>query len=170
MSYQQHQAAAHSQNRSARAVVVTVSDSRTAATDTAGQRIRQLLTEAGHAVVEQHILTNDPIAFATFLDALLPRTDIDLLLTTGGTGISTRDHTIAVLEPRLKSIIPGFGELFRLLSYQEISSGAMLSRALAGISHGKLFFAMPGSPNAVELAMTKLIVPELKHLLRELNR
>ena len=170
MSYQQHQAAANAQNRFARAVVVTLSDSRTAATDTAGHRIRQLLTDAGHTVVDQLILSNDPIVFASFLDALPARTDIDLLLTTGGTGISTRDHTIAVLEPRLTSTIPGFGELFRLLSFQEIGSGAMLSRAIAGISQSKLIFAMPGSPNAVELAMSKLILPELKHLLRELNR
>jgi molybdenum cofactor biosynthesis protein B len=170
MSYHQHQADATAKNLSARAIVVTLSDSRTRATDTAGNRIAQLLTENKHAVVEQLILSNDPAAFAAFLDQLDPRTDVDLLLTTGGTGISQRDHTIAVLEPRLSRLIPGFGELFRFLSYQEISSGAMLSRALAGISRGKLLFAMPGSPGAVELAMTKLIIPELRHLLRELYR
>jgi molybdenum cofactor biosynthesis protein B len=170
MSYQQHQAAANAQQTAARVVVVTLSDSRTAATDTAGQRIRQLLIDNGHTIVDQHILSNDPAAIASFLDALLPRRDVDVVVTTGGTGISRRDHTIAVLEPRLVRQIPGFGELFRLLSFQQIGPGAMLSRATAGIAQSKLIFAMPGSPDAVELAMTKLILPELRHLLRELNR
>ena len=93
-----------------------------------------------------------------------------MILTNGGTGISRRDQTINVIEKRLTQPLPGFGELFRMLSYEQIASGAMLSRAVGGIANGKLIFAMPGSTKAVELAMTQLILPELGHLLAELRK
>ena len=95
---------------------------------------------------------------------------MDAILTNGGTGIARRDHTIAVIERTLTLPLPGFGELFRLLSWEQIGPAAMLSRACGGIAHGKLLFAMPGSTKAVELAMTKLILPEMGHLLFELRK
>ena len=101
---------------------------------------------------------------------LLAHPDVDAVLTNGGTGISRRDQTIDVIERLIEQPLPGFGELFRMLSWEQIGSGAMLSRAAGGIVHGKLVFAMPGSTGAVELAMTKLILPEMKHLLRELRK
>jgi len=104
------------------------------------------------------------------LTEVLAVRDLDAVLTNGGTGISRRDTTIEVVETHLDQTLPGFGELFRMLSFQQIGSGAMLSRAVGGVARGKLLFAMPGSTAAVELAMTQLILPELKHLVHELRK
>lgn len=168
MAYEQHQH--NAQSISARCVVITLSDTRIEQTDKSGQRIRELLIAHGHAVASYSILPDDPVALQHHLAALFAHDDIDAILTNGGTGISKRDRTIDVIEKNLTASLPGFGELFRLLSYQQIGSGAMLSRAVAGIAHGKIVFAMPGSTKAVELAMTKLILPELKHLIAELRK
>lgn len=167
-SYQQHR-----QNATtvvARCAVVTLSDTRTVETDKSGQRIKQLLQGAGHTVGHYEIIKDDAALLAPLADRLLADATIDVLLTTGGTGIARRDVTISVLERLIEQPLPGFGELFRMLSWQEIGSGAMLSRASGGIAKGKLIFAMPGSTAAVELAMTKLIIPELGHLLTQLRQ
>jgi len=168
MSYTEHQ-----QDAAAITVgcaVVTLSDTRTTTTDTSGALIQRLLTEAGHKVADYKIVHDEPSEFDPLLARLLGRDDVDAILTNGGTGISHRDQTIAVVRRRLDLVLDGFGELFRMLSFQEIGSGAMLSRAIAGVSRGKLIFAMPGSTKAVELAMTKLILPELRHLLGQLRK
>lgn len=168
MSYQQHQQS--SQEIVARCAVITLSDTRNESTDISGKRIRELLTEAGHTLAHYRILPDDPLQLAPLVSEYLMRGDIDVILTNGGTGISRRDQTIDVIERVIQQPLPGFGELFRMLSYEQIQSGAMLSRAIGGITRGKLIFAMPGSTKAVELAMTKLILPELRHLIAELRK
>ena len=168
MSYHQHvQSAA---DIVARCAIVTISDTRTRDTDTSGQRIRALLEEAGHSIAAYRVVPDDAARLGPTLDDLIAGDTVDAVLTNGGTGISRRDVTIPVIEQRLDSALPGFGEIFRMLSYNDIGSGAMLSRAIAGVTRGKVLFAMPGSTKAVELAMTKLILPELRHLLFELRK
>jgi molybdenum cofactor biosynthesis protein B len=168
VGYEEHQQSARP--LVARCAVVTLSDTRTESTDRSGARIKELLTDDGHQVSTYHILTDEPNDLDAMLTQLLARPDVDVILTNGGTGISKRDQTINVIERRLDVSLPGFGELFRALSYEQIGSGAMLSRAIGGVASGKLLFAMPGSTKAVELAMTKLILPELRHLLGELRK
>jgi molybdenum cofactor biosynthesis protein B len=171
MAYEQHKADASGSVAPARCAVVTLSDTRDETTDTSGRTIRTLLEQHGHSVARYAILPDEPGQLGALLDELLGHPAIDVLLTNGGTGISRRDSTISVVESRLATPLPGFGELFRMLSWEQIGSGAILSRAAGGVSaQGKLLFAMPGSNKAVELAMTKLILPELKHLLHELRK
>jgi molybdenum cofactor biosynthesis protein B len=168
MSYQQH---IHSAEAIiARCAVVTLSDTRNEETDKSGARIKELLAEQKHAVGAYSVIPDEPEKLDQLISQLLSRPDVDLILTTGGTGIAKRDQTIGVIDKRIEQPLPGFGELFRMLSYEQIGSGAMLSRAIGGIAQGKLVFAMPGSTKAVELAMTKLILPEIKHLLMELRK
>ena len=166
--YPQH--ARSAEPLAARCAVVTLSDTRTAETDKSGRRIRELLEADGHAVAHYQILPDEPQRLAAELRSLLARDDVDAVLTNGGTGVGRRDRTIEVVEKSIGQTLPGFGELFRMLSWQQIGSGAMLSRAAGGITGGKLLFAMPGSTAAVELAMTKLILPEIRHLLMELRK
>ena len=169
MAYEQH----IESNRAevARCVILTLSDTRSEANDTSGRAIRQLLESHGHIVVHYAILKDDPAALDAKMLELLGSPDVDVILTNGGTGISRRDVTIGVIEKHLDQPLPGFGELFRMLSWEQIGSGAMLSRAVGGIARGQqIVFAMPGSTKAVELAMTRLILPELKHLLGELHK
>lgn len=168
MTYEQHKYAGRT--IIANCAVITLSDTRSADTDTSGQRIAALLKESGHRVTEYLILKDEPGAIGAVVDQLLIRDDVDAILTNGGTGISRRDQTIEVIERKITSPLPGFGELFRNLSWDQIGSGAMLSRAVAGITSGKLIFCMPGSTKAVELAMAKLIIPELGHLLYEMRK
>jgi molybdenum cofactor biosynthesis protein B len=167
-AYDQHLSSAR--RISARCAVITLSDTRTAETDRSGRRIRELLEADGNAVAHYAVLPDDPQRLSGELAALLARDDIDAVLTNGGTGISRRDQTIPVIERAIETLLPGFGELFRMLSWQQIGSGAMLSRAVGGIAKGKLLFAMPGSTAAVELAMTRLVLPEIRHLLGELRK
>lgn len=168
MSYQQHQT--ESAGIAAGCAIVTLSDTRTEANDTSGAAIRRLLTEAGHKVIDYHVIRDEPELLDPLLAKLLARAEVDAVLTNGGTGVSKRDHTIGVVQRRLDVILPGFGELLRMLSWQEIGSGAMASRAIGGVARGKLVFAMPGSTPAVELAMNRLILPELAHLLHQLRK
>jgi len=154
MSYQQHQHDAS--GIVVGCAVVTLSDTRTEATDSSGAAIQRLLAEAGHKVLHYEIVHDEPAEFDPLLARLLGRADVEVVLTNGGTGISRRDQTIQVVQRRLDTVLDGFGELFRSLSYQEIGSGAMLSRAVGGVARGKLVFAMPGSTKAVELAMHSL--------------
>jgi molybdenum cofactor biosynthesis protein B len=171
MSYEQHQKSGGS--LSARCAVVTLSDTRTEATDNSGARVRELLSASGHSIVHYEVIPDDPTRLDSLLSALLLRDDVELIVTNGGTGVSRRDNTIPVVTRYLHLPLPGFGELFRMLSYEQIGSGAMLSRAVGGVtgaSRNKLLFALPGSTKAVELAMTRLILPELGHMLAELRK
>ncbi len=154
----------------ARCAVITLSDTRGEADDKSGARIKAMLAELKHTITFYQILPDDPERLDSLLSQLIGRDDIDVILTNGGTGISKRDQTISVIERQLTLPLPGFGELFRMLSFEQIGSGAMLSRAIGGIAKDKLLFAMPGSTKAVELAMTKLILPELGHLLGEFRK
>lgn len=152
------------------AAVVTVSDTRTLETDTGGQTVIDLWTAAGHRVVERQIIPDEPLRMSELLRWYLQLEDCDVVLLTGGTGVSSRDQTFETVSQLIEKPIPGYGELFRWLSYQEIGAAAMLSRAVAGIARGKLLATMPGSPAGVRLAMSKLIVPEAPHIVREANR
>lgn len=168
-STQQHHAAA-AQRGPVTCAIVTVSDTRTPETDTSGAAIRERLEQAGHQVAFYRIVKDEPDQIVALLDHLVNETTTQVVLFNGGTGISQRDTTYDALVSRLEKTLPGFGELFRMLSYQEIGAAAMLSRATAGVYRGRLVFSMPGSSNAVRLAMDRLIVPELEHLAWELTR
>jgi molybdenum cofactor biosynthesis protein B len=150
--------------------VLTVSDSRTPETDTGGQAIRQLLEGAGHQVTGHALVKDEPAQVTAQVRAQLadPRTQV--IITTGGTGISSRDGTYEAIEGLLEKHLDGFGELFRMLSFQEIGASAMMSRAAAGTSGRTAIFVLPGSPNAVTLAMTRLILPELGHVAQQLHK
>jgi molybdenum cofactor biosynthesis protein B len=156
--------------RSAKVYVITCSDSRTEETDVGGLILREALTQVGHAVVGSAIVPDDPQRISAELE-LAHAAGAQFALVTGGTGLSSRDSTFEAISRAVARPLSGFGELFRMLSYEEIGSAAMLSRALAGELHSGLFvFAMPGSPGAVRLAIEKLILPELTHILEELSR
>jgi molybdenum cofactor biosynthesis protein B len=155
---------------SIRCAVVTVSDTRTVDTDTGGAAIVSLLGEQGHVVVDRAIVRDEPATLRELLDTLLSRDEVQVVITTGGTGITSRDGTFEVVTGLLEKTLTGFGELFRMLSYQEIGAAAMMSRATAGLARRRILIALPGSPHAVNLAMTKLVLPELGHLVREASR
>ena len=150
--------------------VVTVSDTRTLETDTGGARVAELLAAAGHAVAGREIVPDDAAAIASALRAALARDGVEAVILTGGTGVAPRDVTPEAVEPLLERVVPGFGELFRWLSYQEIGSAALVSRALAGLAAGRVVFVLPGSRGAVQLGMEKLVLPELGHLLGEARK
>ncbi|MGL5033973.1 MAG: MogA/MoaB family molybdenum cofactor biosynthesis protein, partial [Microcystaceae cyanobacterium] len=141
--------------------VLTISDTRTSESDSSGQLIQTLLNQKGYHLESYQILPDEPQLIQTHLEKLGLSPSLKVILCNGGTGISPRDNTYEVIEKLLTKILPGFGELFRFLSYQEIGSRAIASRAVAGIYQNKLLFSLPGSTNAVQLAMEKLILPEL---------
>lgn len=151
-----------------RCAVFTISDTRALETDVSGRTIVELLEEAGHVVAKRQILRDEPMDVHDAVVAQLG--GVDAIVTTGGTGISSRDSTFEAVAGLLEKRLDGFGELFRALSYQEIGSAAMLTRAIAGVARGTAIFILPGSENAVRLGMTKLILPELGHVVRELQR
>ena len=151
--------------RHARCTIVTVSDSRTPDTDKSGARIRELLLEAGHEVTSIVIVKDEPERIIATVRAHLADLSLHAIFLNGGTGLAPRDTTFEAIQSLLEKEITGFGELFRMLSFEEIGSAAMLSRATAGIAAGKLIVSMPGSTAAVDLAMRKLVVPELGHIL-----
>lgn len=168
MSTQEHKAAAPKQ---VACMVITVSDTRTEETDKSGQLMKQLLEEAGHTIQLYQIVKDEPSEVMAAIEAGIADAQVQVILLNGGTGISPRDNTFEAVSGMLDKEVPGFGELFRMLSYTEdIGSSAMLSRAVAGTRQGKMIFSTPGSTGAVRLAMTKLIVPEIGHVVRELNR
>ena len=150
--------------------VLTVSDTRTEANDTGGQAIRQLLENSGHTVTGHSIVRDDPTAVVRAVNVCLADAGTRVIITTGGTGITSRDGTFEAIDGLLEKRLTGFGELFRMLSYEHIGAAAMMSRAIAGTLSGKAIFVLPGSPDAVTLAMTKLILPELGHVVQQLNR
>jgi molybdenum cofactor biosynthesis protein B len=151
-----------------RCVVLTISDTRTTATDASGDAIAQALTGAGHDVVGRRIVRDDPTSVRDVVRAAAA--NVPLVVTTGGTGITSRDSTYEAIVTLLDKRLDGFGELFRMLSYQDVGAAAMLSRACAGTIGSTAIFALPGSERAVRLAMEKLILPEIGHVVRELNR
>jgi molybdenum cofactor biosynthesis protein B len=153
-----------------RIAVLTVSDTRTTATDTSGALIVRLAGEAGHEVVERAIVPDEPARMRPLLESWRDAGGIDAILVTGGTGIAARDLTYETVSALLTKPLPGYGELFRMLSYEEIGAAAMLSRAVGGLMGGVVLLVMPGSRAAVELAMSKLILPELPHLAREARK
>ncbi len=148
-------------------LVITVSDTRTLETDTGGALVVEHLEAAGHEVVSRHIVKDEPEQITAAVAEALGRDAVRAVILTGGTGVAPRDITPDSVEPLLERSVPGFGELFRALSYQEIGSAALLSRALAGLAGGRVVFVIPGSRGAVRLAMEKLILPELGHLAGE---
>ncbi|MEH1942532.1 MAG: MogA/MoaB family molybdenum cofactor biosynthesis protein [Nostoc sp.] len=147
--------------------VVTVSDTRTLETDKSGQLIQQLLLGVNHAVGAYTIIKDEPAQIQEQIENLGKSSNLDAVIFNGGTGIAPRDTTYDAIEKLLEKTLPGFGELFRFLSYQEIGSRAIASRAVAGVYQNKLIFSLPGSSNAVRLAMEKLILPELAHLVSQ---
>ncbi len=150
--------------------ILTISDTRTEADDTSGRAIFDLLFAGGHQVVGTKIVRDEPDQVRAAIEAQLANRDTQVVITTGGTGITSRDTTFEAIDALLEKRLHGFGELFRMLSYQEIGSAAMLSRACAGLAKGRVIISLPGSENAVRLAMTKLVLPELGHLVREASR
>lgn len=156
--------------KSVSCLVLTISDSKTAETDTSGQLIRELLMKAGHRVVRSAIVKDEPTQVREVIRQGCEDPLVQVLLLTGGTGITSRDSTFETVESLLDKRLTGFGELFRMLSHEEIGAAAMLSRAQAGVRQGRIIFSLPGSPNACRLALEKLIIPELGHLVREVSR
>jgi molybdenum cofactor biosynthesis protein B len=147
-----------------RCVVCTVSDSKTPETDTSGQLIRELLVGAGHEVVDYQVVRDEPSQVHAVIHRACIHPGVQAIIFTGGTGITARDQTFEAIDALLEKRLPGFGELFRLLSYQEVGAAAMLSRAQAGIRAGRVVFSLPGSPAACRLAVERLILPELTHI------
>jgi molybdopterin adenylyltransferase len=166
-SARQHREAAPEHVRLA---VLTISDSRTPETDTGGDTIQELMEAAGHEVVSRDIVQDDAAVIQDTLVELLGREEVDAVVTTGGTGIAARDTTYEVVSRMIEKKLDGFGELFRMLSYEEIGAAAMLSRATAGAVGTKFVASLPGSRNAVRLAVEKLLVPELAHVVFELRK
>jgi molybdenum cofactor biosynthesis protein B len=153
-----------------RVAILTISDTRTPETDTGGDVAEELLEGAGQEVVERRIVRDEVSGIRNNLIDLLARSDVEAVVTTGGTGISARDTTYEVVERMLEKRLDGFGEIFRMLSYEEIGSAAIMSRALAGSVGSKFVASLPGSRNAVRLAVEKLLVPELSHVVFELRK
>jgi len=150
--------------------IVTVSDTRTAADDRSGDLARELFQDAGHRIADHRIVKDEPDLVRGALLDLAPRADVRAIVLTGGTGISRRDRTFEAVASLLERRIDGFGELFRALSYLEIGSAAMLSRAVGGVLGDTVVFSLPGSTAAVRLGVAKLILPELGHLIAELDK
>ncbi|MBI4302845.1 MAG: molybdenum cofactor biosynthesis protein MoaB [Chloroflexi bacterium] len=167
MGYREHKQKAP---QSVNCAIVTISDSRTEETDESGKFFKQRLTEKGHRVVAYALLKNDALSIMRKLDELLKSEEVQLIITSGGTGISQRDITIETVSPLLEKKLDGFGELFRSLSYQEIGTASIMSRAIAGVIGGKVIICLPGSLGAVTLASEKIILPEIGHLIWEATR
>ena len=150
--------------------VITVSDSRRPEDDTSGRTIREMAEASGHRIEDSTLVPDDVAAIRDALRKMLARPGVDVVVTTGGTGLSPRDLTLEAAGPLLDRPVEGFGELFRMLSYQQVGAAAMLSRAAAGLIGERAVFLLPGSPKAVALAMEKLILPEAGHLLSQARR
>lgn len=167
MSHHEHK---HHAPLQVRGMVISISDTRTPDTDVSGKYLVEILTNNGHQVSAYQLVKDEPDAIQTLLRQGIAAPDIQVILCTGGTGISVRDRSYEAVAALLDKRLDGFGELFRMLSYQEIGSAAMMSRAVAGIAEETVIFLMPGSHAAVALAMEKLILPELGHLVWELHK
>jgi molybdenum cofactor biosynthesis protein B len=155
--------------RSVGCFVLTVSDTRDESTDQSGQLIKTLLGEHGHRLAGYRIVKDEPAEIESLLKQTLTHGEIEAVIVNGGTGIAPRDGTYEVIAGLLDKRLDGFGEIFRFLSYQDIGSAAMMSRAVAGAAQGKVLISLPGSKGAVELAMRRLVLPELGHLVSQLQ-
>jgi len=168
MSVAEHKSSAP---QSVRCFVVTVSDTRTIETDTSGRAIADLLVAAGHEVAGRTIVKDDPdIVRGTIERQLVAAEDVQVIITTGGTGITSRDSTYEAVDALLQKRLDGFGELFRMLSFEQIGPAAMMSRACAGLVAGRIVVSLPGSEAAVRLALEKLLIPELAHLVQQATK
>ena len=167
MSAEEHKAKAPAV---VRVFVLTISDTRTEDTDTSGQLAQKLIEDAGHHIAGYRLLRDDPAEVAAVIGRIAQHELADVVVSSGGTGISRRDSTYEAVSGLLDKRLDGFGELFRMLSYQEIGSAAMLSRAVGGLHRDVVVFALPGSSGAVRLGLEKLILPELGHLVFEKKR
>jgi len=155
---------------SVKVAVLTISDTRTREDDRSGELIRQNLTWRGHEIAAYQIVPDDPDQIRSTLEAWIADDAIAAIITNGGTGVAGRDNTFDTISNLLEKKLDGFGEIFRMLSFQEIGAAAMLSRAVAGVANGTAIFSTPGSSNAVKLAMEKLIGPELGHVVHEIRK
>ena len=153
-----------------RCYVLTISDTRTPDTDTSGRAIADLLDSAGHVVVGRAIVRDDLTAVRDAVQRQLANPDVQVVITTGGTGITSRDSTYEAIAAMLEKRLDGFGELFRMLSYEQVGPSAMMSRACAGLVAGRIVISLPGSEGAVRLAMDRLILPELAHLVQQASK
>src|SRR5688500_18987048 len=170
MSHQEHEQRAQAElPHSIRCGVITISDTRTTETDTSGAAIRAALEAAGHAVTRYQLVKDEPEAIAALVRELSD-TGCQVILTNGGTGIARRDSTFESIDALIEKRLPGFGELFRMLSYADIGPAAMLSRATAGTIGRSAVFVLPGSEAAVRLALSRLIIPELGHIAQQLAK
>ena len=167
MSQAEHKAHAPS---SVRCVIVTISDTRTEETDTSGRAIADLLTAAGHTVAGRAIVKDDADLVRGTIERQLAIPDVQVVITTGGTGITSRDSTYEAVSGLLQKRLDGFGELFRMLRFQQIGSAAIMSRACAGLVAGRIVVSLPGSEAAVRLAMERLLLPELGHLVQQATK
>jgi molybdopterin adenylyltransferase len=156
--------------RQAACVVITCSDTRTAASDTSGYRIMHMLRDAGHTIVFYQLVKDEPSKIKAAIKKAVANKKVQAIIINGGTGIAKRDSTFEAIEGLLEKKLDGFGEVFRSLTYQEIGSPAIMTRATAGTYKGRIIFSTPGSENAVKLAMEKLILPELGHILQQLSK
>jgi molybdenum cofactor biosynthesis protein B len=166
MSVHEHKEKA---KKSVRCFVITVSDTRDESTDTSGQTIKKFLADNGHQTNGYQIVKDEPAEIESLLNQALSRSDVDAVIVNGGTGIAPRDGTYEVVSRFLEKKLDGFGEVFRYLSYLDIGSAAIMSRAAAGCARGKVLISLPGSRGAVTLAMEKLILPELRHMVSQLQ-
>jgi len=167
MSHVDHREAAP---RSVRCFIVTVSDTRTEATDSGGRAIAEMLAAAGHQVAGRTIVRDDPDFVRSTVERQLAAADVQAIITTGGTGITSRDSTYEAINGLLHKRLDGFGELFRMLSFEQIGAAAMMSRACAGLAAGRIVISLPGSEAAVRLAMERLVIPELGHMVQQASR
>jgi len=166
-SHKEHK---HHAPKSVGCMVITCSDTRTVETDTSGQLIQKLLKEQGHTIAAYHLVRDEPAEIKARIAQGITNDAVQAIIINGGTGISRRDSTFEAVDAMLEKRLDGFGEVFRYLTYQDIGSPAIMSRATAGIINGRILFSTPGSENAVRLAMEKLILPELGHLVKELTK
>ena len=167
MGYQEHK---HQAPKSVDCAVVIISGTRTEKTDESGKLIMQALKSSGHQVVSYSILKNDAALIGNKLNELLGEDRLQVIITSGGTGVSRLDITVEAVFPILEKKLDGFGELFRFLTYREIGTPSIMSRAMAGVARGKVIICLPGSVGAVKLAVEKIILPEIGHLVREATR
>ncbi|MCH7748861.1 MAG: MogA/MoaB family molybdenum cofactor biosynthesis protein [Acidobacteria bacterium] len=167
MSHREHHAASPAH---VRCYVLTISDTRTEENDTGGRLLRHLLAGEGHDVIGHAIVPDDTATLRAAIEQQLDAAEVQAIITTGGTGISRRDGAYEVVSTLIEKRIDGFGELFRALSFEEIGPAAMLSRVCAGGARGTVLISLPGSENAVRLGMTRLVIPELGHMVREVTR
>ena len=167
MSYHEHK---RLENKAVGCAVLVTSDSRTEETDESGKLIKQRLQDKGHKVVYYTILKNDAAILKNKIVELIQQEEVQVIITSGGTGLSHKDVTVDTVQAMLEKQLDGFGELFRQLTYQELGTASIMSRATAGVMRGKIIICFPGSLGAATLAMDKIILPEIGHLVREATR